>query len=106
MTASAPGQRRKDQEGRRLPYLIARRAGADLTSTFVCVHEPFDKQPRVASVGVVRCEPGASAWPVVVKLAVDGQTWWVGSKCEDGPWRDLPADAPAFNPGRLTATAR
>ncbi len=105
-TASASGQRRKDQEGRRLPYLIVRRTGQRRASTFVCVHEPFRGRPVVASVSAVRCDAEADDWPVVVKVAAAGKTWWVGSKLAEGPWASLPQGVPPLAAGRLAAAGQ
>ncbi len=104
-TASAPGQRRKDQEGRRLPYLVVRRSGKQLTSTFVCVHEPFRNRPQVSSVEVARCNPRSDAWPVIVKVIANGKVSWVGSKLDEGAWQDLPASAPRWPAGRFATEA-
>jgi hypothetical protein len=102
-TVSAPGQRRKDQEGRRLPYVIVRRTGKDLASTFVCVHEPFSRRFEVSRVDVVRCDAQVNTWPVILKVDVQGKTWWVGSKLGEGSWSGLPAGVPSLPAGRFAS---
>jgi len=104
-TASAPGQRRKNQEGRRLPYLVVRRSGRQLTSTFVCVHEPFRNRPQVSSVEVARCNPRSDAWPVIVKVVASGKVSWVASKLDEGAWQNLPALTPRWPAGRFATEA-
>ncbi|MBI2298368.1 MAG: heparinase II/III family protein [Armatimonadetes bacterium] len=44
-----------------LPYLLARRQGDDLTSTFTCVLEPFTGQPLLQRVEAVATAPDAVA---------------------------------------------
>jgi hypothetical protein len=81
---SAPGQRRRDEEGRRLPYLVVRRSGAaPLASTFVCVHEPFRGAPGIRSVRLIEADAGRAEWPVVLKVETAGKSWRVASKLGD-----------------------
>ncbi len=84
--ASAPGQRRRDEEGKKLPYLVVRRTGGTpLTSTFVCVHEPFRGDSGIRSVQLVEADAGQAAWPVALKVERAGKTWTVISTLEKGP---------------------
>jgi len=100
--ATAPGQRTKQQEGRELPFLIVRRTGPELTSTFVAVHEPFREEPAVVVVRLAQCEPQAVGWPVIVEMVVRGKTWWIGSKLSTDPWTGVPTGERLLDDGRLT----
>ena len=103
---TAPGQRRRDEEGKRLPYLIVRRSGQDLASTFVCVHEPFRGAPVIRSVWLLEAEAGRAEWPVLLKVQADGKSWWVASKLSEGPWKRLPAAVPSLSKGRFAVRVR
>jgi len=77
----APGQRLRDEEGKRLPYLIVRRSGADpLASTFVTVHEPFRGTAGIRSVRLLEADAARADWPVVLKVETVGKSWQVTSK--------------------------
>ncbi len=86
--ALAPGQRLRDEEGKKLPYIVVRRAGeGPLASTFVCVHEPFRGDPGIRSVRLVEADAGQAAWPVALKVDTAGKSWTVRSTLEEGPAR-------------------
>jgi hypothetical protein len=99
----APGQRRRDEEGKRLPYLVVRRSGAEgLASTFVSVHEPFRGAPGIRSVRLIEADAAGADWPVTLKVETAGKTWWLASKLSEGPWTLVPAAAPRPEAGRLS----
>jgi hypothetical protein len=103
---SAPGQRRRDEEGKRLPYLVVRRSGADpLASTFVSVHEPFRGAAGIRSVRLLEADAGRADWPVLLKVETAGKSWWVASKLSEGPWQTVPASVPRPDSGRLSVRA-
>jgi hypothetical protein len=101
----APGQRRRDEEGKRMPYLIVRRSGRDLASTFVCVHEPFRGVPGIRSVRLLEADAGRSEWPVLLKVETGGKSWWVASKLSEGPWQGIPSSTPRPETGRFSVRA-
>jgi hypothetical protein len=104
--ALAPGQRRRDEEGKRLPYLIVRRTGGDpLASTFVCIHEPFRGAAGIRSVRLIKADSRSAEWPVVLKVETAGKTWWVASKLSDGPWTSVLPSVPRPEAGRLSVRA-
>jgi hypothetical protein len=105
-TAMAPGERRRDEEGKRLPYLVVRRSGRDLTSTFVCVHEPFRGAPGIRSVRLLEADAGRAEWPVLLQVETGEKSWWVASKLSEGPWKRLPASVPGLGKGRFAVRAR
>jgi hypothetical protein len=87
--ATAPGQRTKEQEGRRLPWLLARRTGTNLASTFIAVYEPFGEGTAgVNAVKVVQESSEEEGWPVILKISGTHKTVWVGSKTSAEPWPD------------------
>ena len=100
-TVMAPGQRRQSEEGKRLPYLVVRRRGDRLASTFVCVHEPFRGAPAIRSVRLLEADSGRAEWPVLLKVEAGGKSWWVASKLSEGPWKRLPASVPGLGKGRF-----
>lgn len=86
--AMAPGQRRRDEEGKRLPYLVVRRAGpGPRASTFVCVHEPFQGTANIQSVRFIEADSGRADWPVELKVEAAGKSWTVRSTLAQGPAR-------------------
>lgn len=101
----APGQRRRDEEGKRLPYLIVRRSGHDLASTFVCVHEPFRGAPAIRSVRLLEADAGRAEWPVLLKVETGEKSWWVASKLSEAPWQGIPSSTPRPETGRFSVRA-
>ncbi|OGD19447.1 MAG: hypothetical protein A2W03_07170 [Candidatus Aminicenantes bacterium RBG_16_63_16] len=99
----APGQRLREEEGKRLPYLIVRRSGGQpLASTFVCVHEPFRGTAGIRSVRLLEADSGRAEWPVALKVETAGKTWWIASKLDEGAWRTAPPAMPRPEAGRLS----
>ncbi len=83
-----PGQRRRDEEGKRLPYLVVRRTGGTpLTSTFVCIHEPFSGAPGIRSVRLLEADAGRAEWPVALTVEAAGKSWRLTSSLSEGEGR-------------------
>jgi hypothetical protein len=101
----APGQRRREDEGKRMPYLIVRRSGHDLASTFVCVHEPFRRNSRIRSVTLLTADADRAGWPVLLKVEAGGKSWRVASKLSEGPWQGIPPSMPRPEAGRFSVRA-
>jgi hypothetical protein len=73
--SNGPGQERWEEQGRRVRYVDALRAGKDLESTFVAVHEPSG-QGGMPVRRVVRLEVPERAGPDAVAVRIESR-WGV-----------------------------
>jgi len=78
-TSHGPGQESRDTAGRRVRYVDTIRAGEDLSSCFVAVHEPGNRDGTFAIHSVERLEIPSAAGPeaAALKIESDGGTYIV-----------------------------
>ncbi|MSS72755.1 MAG: hypothetical protein EXS64_14875 [Candidatus Latescibacteria bacterium] len=71
--SNGPGQERWEEQGRRVRYVDALRAGKDLESTFVAVHEPSGPGGTMPIRRVVRLEVPEQAGPDAVAVRIESR---------------------------------
>ena len=74
--SNGPGQEKWEEQGRRVRYVDALRAGKELESTFVAVHEPSGPGGGMPIRRVVRLEVPSPAGPDAVALRIESR-WGV-----------------------------
>ncbi|HOX85088.1 MAG TPA: heparinase II/III family protein [bacterium] len=83
--ATAPAQRKIDQEGRTLPYLIVRSEDRP-ASTFVAVWEPTGTLSNLLTVELDYIDESDDSWPVQIQVTwLDGTQDWLACALHDRP---------------------
>ncbi len=87
--ALAPAQRRRGEEGKRLPWLLLR-SQKQAQTTFVAVWEPFKAKPVLRSVELDYIKAKKPAWPVCLRITwQDGTVDRVACALQDKPKETL-----------------